>query len=869
MQDSDKTKDQLIAELATAYARISELELLLKSNVEDPGQCDYPDAYFSKGAGVLFRNLVEAIPDLVWLKNLDGIYLGSNPTFERFFGAKSKDIIGKTDYDFVDKDLADFFRAHDRKSMEKDGSSINEEWLTFADDGYHGLFETIKTPLRDTEGNVIGILGIARDISQRKHVEEELRQTSQFLTSLITYANAPIIVWDPTFRIIQFNQAFERLTGLEASAAIGRPLGILFPPDRVELTMEYIRRTSSLGEQWETVEIPIQHVDGSVRTVLWNSAGIQGQKGGDIVATIAQGQDITERKRVEEALFSSNRTLQAIKESGRTLVRAQNELSYVNSVCKILVDMCGYAMAWVGVPYQGNVKKIKPIGSWGADDGYLKSIMITWDESKTGLGPTGNAIKTKQIQISKDIATDPAMTPWRTEAMARNFGSSIALPLCDGDACLGVLNIYARETDAFDVAEIDLLAELANDLSFGIISLRSKEEHKKADAELRANEELLRKILTEIKAGIIIIDPSTFTIVEVNAIAGEILGTSPEELVGKYCNNIKWLRGHDGSTVKECPLLHENIVNEEFMVERPDGSIVPVAKTVISVMKSGKIYLNEIMFDLTVRKDLERQLALAQRLESIGGLAAGIAHEINTPIQFVGDNLSFLEGAFNDLTTAVTAPHEPSGQTGAGLDLEFLLEEVPKAIAQSREGVARVARIVSSMKRFSHAGGDVKSSLDIPSAIQNTITISRNEWKYHGEIQLDLDPSAKYLYCVPGEFNQVLLNILVNASHALADKYADTQAKGIITITTRRIQNWFELSVSDTGCGIPESNLHRIFDPFFTTKDVGKGTGQGLAICHDIVVKHHGGTITVKSKIGEGTTFTLRFPSQGEESGLN
>jgi PAS domain S-box-containing protein len=866
MRDTEKTKEQLIAELAASRKRISELELMGKAPAASPDRRMDPNAYFAKDSGVLFRNLVEAIPDLVWLKNLDGVYLGSNPTFERFFGATAADIIGKTDYDFVDKDLADFFRAHDRKAMEKDGPSINEEWLTFASGGYHGLFETIKTPLRDTNGEVIGVLGISRDITERKRAEEELRQTSQFLTSLITHANAPIIVWDPEFRITQFNQAFERLTGLEDVGVIGRPLTILFPPDRVASTMEYIRQSSYAGAQWETVEIPIQHVDGSVKTVLWNSAGIQDQDGNKIIATIAQGQDITERKRAEEALFSSNRTLKAIKESGRTLVRAQDERSYINSVCKILVDMCGYAMAWVGIPYQDENKSVKPIGSWGAGEGYLESILITWDDSETSNGPTGNAIKTRQLQISRDIATDPAMTPWRTEAMGRNFGSSIAFPLCNDDVCLGALSIYARKADAFDAAEIDLLAELANDLAFGITSLRRKEEHRKAEAELRANEELLRNILIGIKAGIIIIDPSTFTIVEANTIAGEILGTPVEDIVGKPCSGIKWHRGKDGLRVEECPLLRGNIINEEFRIERPDGSIVPVVKTVISVRRSGTLLFYEIIFDMTARKDLERQLMLAQRLESIGGLAAGIAHEINTPIQFVGDNLSFLEGAFADLITIVKEYGGHSKPAKARQNLEFILEEVPKALTQSREGVTRIAGIVSSMKRFSHVGGDEKSLLDIPNAIQNTLTISRNEWKYRAEIQLDLDSSARFLSCIPGEFNQVLLNLLVNASHAVSEKYKGLDGeKGTITIKTRRDGDWFELSVTDTGCGIQEQNLHRIFDPFFTTKEVGKGTGQGLAFCHDIVVKKHSGTITATSKPGEGATFTLRFPLLGEE----
>jgi len=391
-------------------------------------------------------------------------------------------------------------------------------------------------------------------------------------------------------------------------------------------------------------------------------------------------------------------------------------------------------------------------------------------------------------------------------------------------------------------------------------------DRKAAEEELRTNEELLRKILSGIKAGIIIIDPQTHIILDVNTVAESIIGISKEELVGKSCMSIKW-KNTSGSAAYSCPLNEKNVNNEEYLIERSDGKVLPIVKTVISAVHKQKLLFYEIIFDFSERKALERQLALAQRLESIGGLAAGIAHEINTPIQYVGDNLSFLEGAFVDLADMFKSCGESALSSSQHLNLDFLFEEVPKALAQSREGVARVAEIVRAMKRFSHMGGEEKALLDVQKAIDNTVMISRNEWKYHADIQLDLDPAAQYLLCHPGDFNQVVLNLLVNAGHALTEKYKDLDEKGTITVKTRKVGDWLELSVSDTGCGIPEKNLGRIFDPFFTTKEVGKGTGQGLAICHDVVVKKHGGTIDVHSELGQGTTFVLRFPllAQGLE----
>jgi signal transduction histidine kinase len=168
------------------------------------------------------------------------------------------------------------------------------------------------------------------------------------------------------------------------------------------------------------------------------------------------------------------------------------------------------------------------------------------------------------------------------------------------------------------------------------------------------------------------------------------------------------------------------------------------------------------------------------------------------------------------------------------------------------------------MKRFSHPGSDEMKLLDVNMAIENTVTVARNEWKYHSEIEFDLDPEAGSLMCFTGDFNQVLLNMLVNAAQAVNEKYKDRQDKGVIRLGTRRHEHALIVTIADTGTGIAEKNLHRIYDPFFTTKEVGKGTGQGLAIVHDIVVNKHGGSVEVQTELGKGTTFVLKFPLSGK-----
>jgi signal transduction histidine kinase len=286
--------------------------------------------------------------------------------------------------------------------------------------------------------------------------------------------------------------------------------------------------------------------------------------------------------------------------------------------------------------------------------------------------------------------------------------------------------------------------------------------------------------------------------------------------------------------------------------------------------------------DITERKRAEEalrqseiQLLMAQKLESIGQLAAGIAHEINTPIQYIGDNAKFLDEAFRDLlrffepNTELASALRNSGradlvtaldQTVQNLDLNYLRDEIPKATEQLLEGVAQVARIVRAMKEFSHPGPVEKAPVDINRAIESTILVSKNEWKYVAGLTTDLDPELPPVPCMAGEFNQVMLNLIVNAAQAIGDVVRGSNRKGSIRIGTRRDGEWVEVRVSDTGTGIPEDIRARMFTPFFTTKEVGKGTGQGLAMAHAVIVKKHQGTIRFESETGVGTTFVVRLP---------
>ncbi|MBN2296613.1 MAG: PAS domain-containing protein [Pirellulales bacterium] len=277
-------------------------------------------------------------------------------------------------------------------------------------------------------------------------------------------------------------------------------------------------------------------------------------------------------------------------------------------------------------------------------------------------------------------------------------------------------------------------------------------------------------------------------------------------------------------------------------------------------------------------RETHTRLLQQEKLASIGQLAAGIAHEINTPIQFVGDNISFLRESFEELISGLRqfrkeCASDANDSTEISelrtriisvlehLDFDFLENEIPLALEQAKEGLRGVTDIVLAMKSFSHAGNKELEEVVLDDLIHSTMVISRNAWKYEADFDLELATPPLVVKATRNELGQVLLNLIMNAADAIADKeYPDNQ-RGRIRIITRRKDNCCEILVEDSGCGIGPDIQKRIFEPFFTTKEVGRGSGQGLSIAYNIITEMHGGELSVESTLGVGSTFIVRLPS--------
>lgn len=391
-----------------------------------------------------------------------------------------------------------------------------------------------------------------------------------------------------------------------------------------------------------------------------------------------------------------------------------------------------------------------------------------------------------------------------------------------------------------------------------------------SNEQLRSTNQELVELQRVIPGALILVDAAG-TIVHTNSGAAELLECAESQLLN---GNIRSFSKTTASMLDQLGPEHS-----QFQFPRYEDSWVTAQGVAVPVLVSASALLGAegrirgivlIGVDLRERKNLEIELRHAQKLESIGQLAAGIAHEINTPMQFIGDNVHFLKDAFGEVLQLVTLFQERSASQWApdpeaqarlsaaeeAADLDYLRERVPKAFERTLVGVGRVGSIVAAMKAFSHPRNE-KSPTDLNAAIHTTLTVARNEYKYVAEIELELG-DIPLVACHAGDMNQALLNLVVNAAHAIEE--AKREGMGRITIQTRKDQDHVAISIRDTGVGIPQEIQHRVFDPFFTTKEVGKGTGQGLALVYNIVVNRHHGQIKFTSQPGVGTTFFLRVP---------
>jgi PAS domain S-box-containing protein len=398
---------------------------------------------------------------------------------------------------------------------------------------------------------------------------------------------------------------------------------------------------------------------------------------------------------------------------------------------------------------------------------------------------------------------------------------------------------------------------------------------------LRSAERRYRQLFQRSPAGMIRVTKDG-RILDSNLAAAQMFGfESPEALMAEPMG----ARYFDIAERNEvlARLGSEGLIRDmERAFRRKDGTVVWLVTTITAIEEGAVQVYDGMMINVSEKKRLEVDLLHAQKLEAVGSLAAGIAHEINTPVQFVSDNTRFLEdslGSVNELVEGYDRllasvgtldwPADPkrwiqSLRTKA--DWDFVRAETPKALGQMQEGLARVAEIVRAMKEFSRVDQSPEMAMaDLNKSLETTLVVARNEFKYVAEVNTKLGALPPVM-CHVGDLNQVFLQLVINAAHAIEDVVEGTHTLGRIDIRTRHAGEWVEIDISDTGTGIPTDIRDKVFNPFFTTKQVGRGSGQGLTLARSIVVDRHGGMLTFDTEMGKGTTFHVRLPVASRRS---
>ncbi len=662
------------------------------------------------------------------------------------------------------------------------------------------------------------------DITDRKLAEAELRESEERFRTLIKNQGEGISIANIDEILTFVNPAAERIFGVEPGALIGKSLFDFV--DDVGLAI--IRGQTEERSQGAagSYELEIIRPSGEHRSLLV-TATAQHDDRGQYMGSFGVFRDITERKRADEERSKFMSVIDSAPEAIAVL-NADGTIRYVNHAFEAISGM----------------------GSNQAIDRYYEALA-------------------RKLYANSDYAIQ-----WDKVQAGESSTETIAYQGNDGGFHLMDQSISAIRSQ---------LGEIINYVVFS----RDVTEERELEIRARWADERLRLSIDGMVDGLTLWDVrmapdgsiQEFVCSEANPAALMMLGKERQDAVGRSVRELLkgaensdphglFLRVHERGQSLTVDRLHLLKGNQRLILTI---HVWPIGTGVACHLR-----------DVTQQLELETQLRQAQKLEAVGSLAAGIAHEINTPIQFVGDNIRFLADSFAGLMN-VLEHHRECREKMASLlgereelqqlrdldrqvDVDYLKIEIPLAVEQSLEGVSRVSSIVRAMKDFSHTDEREMVLADVNQMLDTTLTVARNELKYVADVTKDFAPDLPTVECFRNDLNQVFLNLFINAAHAIGDVVStEGQGRGTITVATRRDGDEIVVSISDTGGGIPEGIRDRIFDHFFTTKEVGKGTGQGLSIARSIVVEKHKGTITFDSEIGKGTTFYIHLPITRKE----
>lgn len=670
------------------------------------------------------------------------------------------------------------------------------------------VLDTGKVFKRDQDGEPLQALGIHLDITAQKESQILIANAKEEADTIIRDFLDTLIVVHRDLTIARVSHSTCQLLGYDANELIGQPITMLFhdPEDLVTSIFSFYEEDQEdifdSCKELRNIELTYK-TKTYVQLPMSVNISILKDEAGMVIGVVAGAKDIS-----------------SIKSAMETIARQKEYIEY-------LFDIVPQGLLTLDQSMQigESNKAFKDI---------IRNLAAVFHSSEPGIN---QKIQEKlQIVLAKADSAIFTLSRNNNTAYFQYYASTV--PALEGIEYIVAIKDITQERK--DEAARRLLATVVEQTADSVV-------------------------LTEIDGTIRYVNPATV----------RHSGYGTNELIGK---NPRVLQS--GLTpvaiYKELwqTILQGHVWSGHLSNCKKDGTIIEEDVTISPVRnEDGELtHFVAIKRDITDIGLMQRQLLQAQKLEAIGQLAAGIAHEINTPMQYVQNNVSFFTRALSDLSLLLAdyqqlqkgqeaSLSEEARNNLARINMDFLMEEIPEGLAEIQEGINRVITIVSAMRELSHPGTGEKLAINLNKSVESTIVVSTNEWKYVAEIATDLDHDLPMVPCLPDQLNQVLLNLIVNAAQAIEETGASVPANpGRITISTIQDGNWVEIRIGDTGGGIPAKNRDKVFEPFFTTKEVGKGTGQGLAIAHDVIVGKHGGTLEFVTESERGTTFIIRLP---------
>ena len=861
MQKDGRTPQELEAEILGLQQRAAGLENALNRERRQAAEVQ------SNRWEAMLKASCEQSPHLAGILDRDGTLRYANRRALEVIGREPAEVIGRPIWEATWWSHSEVEQDRVRDGVRRAAqATVQFETTHRAADGRLRYVDFALWPVREDTGGASFLMAEGRDITGRKEAEEALRESQMFLEAI--FQQSPYSMWvsDSQGTLLRMNQACRELLHVTDEDLVGRYN--LFEDNIVEQqgVMPLVRRVFEHGEKaqfllrYDSSQLRSLPLSDTTHVVLEVTISPVLDARNQVIHAIVQHHDITERTRAREALERANRQLRLLSDVNQALIRTGDERELLSTVCTILIRVGGYRMAWVGYAEDDASKAVRPMAQAGYDDGYIEDVCATWDAGVRGLGPIGTAIRTGQPSVIQNIASEERFTTWRAEAARRGYAAVCSLPLTVGERLFGTLSVYASEPAAFDPEEVAHLTELADDLAYGIINLRTQIEHVSTVETLRVSEERSRLIAENAKVVIWLMDLD----LQYSYISPYIkhnLDYTPEEYVLKPLYEVLT----PASLEKILQLFSEELEKEKNPDRDParsrtievehihrDGRIIwaEIHMTFIRDAEGKAVGILGITRDITEqrreneeREKLQAQLYQAQKMESVGRLAGGVAHD------------------FNNMLTAILGHAELALMTCDPADpLRADLQAI-------EESALRSADLVRQLLAFARKQTVAPKVLDLNDTVAGMLKMLR---RLIGEdITFAWMPGAGVwpVKIDPSQIDQLLANLCVNARDAIV-------GVGKITIETGNEVfdpadyafhptvvpgEYVLLAVSDDGCGMDQEVLDRIFEPFFSTKEPGKGTGLGLATVYGIV-KQNEGFINVYSEPGRGTTVKIYLP---------